>query len=319
MEGGGDAMTNVDETPADARTRRGERTQAIRNPSQRRPAARRWRVLRRFFAQRGAVTALAVLILLILFAVVGPLLWPIRYETISPDVLLHPSAAHPFGTDVLGRDMFALVMRGAQRSLAVAAVVAVLSTVIGTIIGLIAGYAGGRTDQILMRMVDLVLMMPLLAILGLVAVRFGGVENGWIIVAVAISLMYWTPTARVIRADVLALRTSDFVASAQLIGASTPRILFHHLLPHLVGPIAVVTTTYIASAVALESTLSFLGLGVQPPDTSLGLLIGAGLGYASTAWWLFYIPGVVVIAIVLSVHFVGDGIQNAFNRSSRAA
>lgn len=312
-------MVNVSDRQTDGHVLRGERTRAVRTMPSSGARRRRSPVLRRFLRQRGAVVALGVLVVLVLFATVGPLLWPIAYDTITPDVLMPPSAAHPFGTDPLGHDMLSLVMRGAQRSLAVAAVVAVLSTIIGAIIGMIAGYLGGRVDQILMRMVDLVLMLPLIAILGLVAVRVGGQGDGWMIVAVAISLLYWTPTARLIRADVLALRESEFVASAQLIGASTPRILFRHLLPHLVGPLAVVATTYIASAVALESTLSFLGLGVQPPDTSLGLLIGAGLGYASTAWWLFYIPGLAVIAIVLSVHFVGDGVQNAFNRSTKAA
>ncbi|MGB3376506.1 MAG: ABC transporter permease [Microbacterium sp.] len=312
-------MVNLSDERTEGHALRGERTHVVRSVPPTGSKPRRLRVLRKFLGQRGAVFSLVVLVVLVLFAGLGPLIWPISYETITPDVLVAPSAAHPFGTDTLGHDMFALVMRGAQRSLAVAGIVAVLSTAIGTLIGMIAGYAGGRLDQLLMRAVDLVLMMPLIAILGLVAVRVGGQPDGWILVSVAISLLYWTPTARLIRADVLALRSSEFVASAQLIGASTPRILFRHLLPHLVGPIAVVATTYVASAVALESTLSFLGLGVQPPDTSLGLLIGAGLGYASTAWWLFYIPGFVVIAIVLCVHFVGDGIQNAFNRSSKAA
>jgi len=280
--------------------------------------ATRWVVARRFARNRWAVAALALLTVLVVAAVLGPHLWRYDHTEITPVPLGPPSAEHPFGTDAVGHDMVALVLRGAQRSLAVAAIVAVLSTLLGTVVGMTAGYVGGWVDNLLMRGVDLVLMMPLLAVLGLVAVRVGGTENGWIVVSLAISLLFWTPTARVIRASVLGLRHSDFVESAQLIGAGPARILGRHLLPHLVGPIAVVTTTYVAAAIALESTLSFLGLGVQPPDTSLGLLVGQGLGFATTSWWLFYIPGSVIVAIVLLVHLVGDGLQGAFSRSTKA-
>ncbi|MGH8967697.1 MAG: ABC transporter permease, partial [Actinomycetes bacterium] len=251
---------------------------------------------------------------IVLAAFVGPLLWTYSHADITPDVLQAPSWKHPFGTDAVGHDMLAQVLRGAQRSLLVALIVAVVSTFLGTLVGMVAGYAGGITDSLLMRGVDLILMMPLLAILGLVAVRLGGNANGWIIVSLAISLLFWTPTARVIRASVLGLRSADFVESARLVGAGTPRILGRHLLPHLIGPIAVAATTYVAAAIGLEATLSFLGLGVQPPDTSLGLLMKQSVGYASTSWWLFYLPGGLILAIVLLVHLVGDGLQQAFSR-----
>ena len=275
--------------------------------------------LRRFAARRVAMVSLVLLIVIVAASVVGPSLWTYNYSEITPTVLAKPSWSHPMGTDQVGHDVLALVLRGAQRSLAVALIVAVLSTMIGTIVGMIAGFFGGLTDTLLMRTVDLFLMIPLLAVLGLVAVRLGGDKNGWIIVSVAISLLFWTPTARVIRAQVLSLKHSDFVESARLVGASTPRILGRHLLPHLVGPIAVVTTTYVAGAINLESTLSFLGLGVQPPDTSLGLLVGQGLGFAGTAWWLFYLPGAAIVTIVLLIHFIGDGLQEAFTRGSGQA
>lgn len=282
------------------------------------PGATSWVVARRFLRNRVAMTALAVLVLLVLAAVVGPLYWKYDHTQITSEPLTGPSWSHPLGTDPVGHDLLALVLRGAQRSLAVAAIVAVMSTLLGTLVGMVAGYFGGVVDNLLMRVVDLVLMMPLLAVLGLVAVRVAGTAHGWLVVSFAISALFWTPTARVIRANVLSLRKSDFVESARLIGAGTPRILARHLLPHLVGPIAVVTTTYVAAAIGLESTLSFLGLGVQPPDTSLGLLVGQGLGFAGTSWWLFYLPGAVIIMIVLVVHFVGDGLQAAFNRNSEA-
>jgi len=258
-----------------------------------------------------ALTALAGIVLL---CFLGPLVWRYSYADITPDVLVGPSWKHPFGTDAVGHDLLAQVLRGGQRSLAVAAIVAVVSTILGTLVGMVAGYSGGLTDSLLMRGVDLVLMMPLIAVLGLVAVRLGGHSGGWIIVSLAISLLYWTPTARVIRASVIGIGKSDFIESARVVGASTPRILRCHVLPHLIGPIAVATTTYVAAAIGLEATLSFLGIGVQPPDTSLGLLMKLGVGYAGTSWWLFYLPGCVILAIVLLVHLIGDGIQAAFIR-----
>lgn len=272
--------------------------------------------LRRFLRQRAAVVCTLILLLLVAAAFIGPYLWPFGYQDIAAGPLQAPSAQHPFGTDSVGHDMFALALRGTQRSITVAIVVAVLSTIIGTIVGMIAGYTGGIVETILMRMTDLVLMLPLIAVLGLVAVRLGGNSNGWLIVSVAISLLYWTPTARVIKSTVQTLRTSDFAEAAKLLGANTPRILIRHMLPHLVGPLAVVTTTYVAAAIALEATLSFLGLGVQPPDTSLGVLMRTGVNAAATSWWLFYIPGAIILSIVLLVHFIGDGVQAAFQRET---
>lgn len=269
-------------------------------------------VLRRFARRRTAVISLALLAALVLTVTIAPLLWKYSYDTVTTDVLVVPSWEHPFGTDAIGRDMLAQVLRGTQRSLLIAAIVAVLSTLIGTAIGIIAGYSGGILDSLLMRFVDLVLMIPLLAVLGLLAVRVGGTESGLLIVAVAIALLFWTPTARIIRGQTLSLSQSDFVESARLVGASTPLILVRHLLPHLVGSIAVVCTTCVAGAIGLEATLSFLGLGIQPPDTSLGLLIKTGVGFAATSGWLFYIPGAVIFIIVLLVHFIGEGIQGAF-------
>ena len=258
------------------------------------------------------MVSLLMLAAIVFAAIVGPGLWMYGHDTVTADILVPPSWEHPFGTDAIGRDMLAQVLRGTQRSLLIAAIVAVVSTLIGTIIGVIAGYSGGFIDNLLMRFVDLVLMIPLLAVLGLLAVRIGGTESGLIIVAFAIALLFWTPTARIIRGQTLSLKNSEFVESARLVGAGTPRILTRHLLPHLVGAIAVVSTTCIAGAIGVEATLSFLGLGIQPPDTSLGLLIKTGVGFASTNWWLFYIPGSVILAIVLFSHFIGEGLQSAF-------
>ncbi|MEV7007044.1 ABC transporter permease [Streptosporangium sp. NPDC051022] len=273
----------------------------------------------RFLRRRGAVASLVFLVLVAVSSVAGPALWRYTYADLTPELLAPPSALHPLGTDALGHDVLAQVMRGAQRSLAIALIVALVSTAAGATVGLLAGYLGGWLDALVMRLVDVLLTIPLIAVLGLVAVRLGGNGNGWLIVAFAVSAFYWAPIARIIRGITLSLRERDFVAAARLIGAGTPRVLARHLLPHIVGPVAVVVTTYVAAAISLESSLSFLGLGVQPPDTSLGQLVGAGTGFAVTAPWLFYAPSLIVIAIVLAVHFVGEGLRRSFEAGGTGA
>ncbi|MFI6503729.1 ABC transporter permease [Nonomuraea typhae] len=257
----------------------------------------------------GRRSAVLVLALVVVAAVSGPWLWRYGHADITAAVLAPPSGAHPLGTDPLGHDLLAQVVAGTGRSLSIAAVVAALSTATGTAAGLLAGYAGGWADAFVMRAVDLLMTIPLIAVLGLLAVRLGGGTSGWLIVALAVSAFFWAPIARIIRGVTLSLRTSDFVASARLVGASTPRILFRHLLPHLVPHISVAATGYVAAAVALESALSFLGLGVQPPDTSLGQLVGQGAPYVSTAPWLFYAPSLTIVIIVGAVHVAGDGLD----------
>ncbi|MFI6294730.1 ABC transporter permease [Nonomuraea sp. NPDC050790] len=270
-------------------------------------------VLGRFLRRGSAVAALAFLVLVAAAAFAGPLLWRYGYADITPDTLSPPSLAHPLGTDALGHDVLAQVLRGTQRSLAIAMIVALVSTTIGSVAGLLAGYLGGWLDVLLMRLVDVLLTIPLVAVLGLVAVRLGTREGAWLIVAFAVSAFYWAPIARVIRGITLSLATRDFVASARIVGASTSRILLRHLFPHVIGPVAVVVTTYVSAAIALESSLSFLGLGVQPPDISLGQLVGAGTGFAATAPWLFYAPSLVVIAIVFAVYLVGEGLRGSYD------
>ncbi|MFI6901769.1 ABC transporter permease [Nonomuraea sp. NPDC050394] len=257
----------------------------------------------------GRRLAWLVLALVILAAVTGPWWWRYGPADITAAALVPPSGAHPLGTGPLGHDLLSQVVAGTGRSLAIAVVVAILSTTAGTMAGLLAGYTGGWADAFVMRTIDLLTTIPLVAVLGLLAVRLGGGTSGWLVVALAVSAFFWAPIARVIRGVTLSLRTSDFIASARLVGASTPRILLRHLLPHLVPHISVAATGYVAAAIALESALSFLGLGVQPPDTSLGQLVGQGAPYVSTAPWLFYAPSLTIVIIVGAVHVAGDGLN----------
>jgi peptide/nickel transport system permease protein len=215
------------------------------------------------------------------------------------------------GTDDIGHDTLAQVLRGAQKSVQVALLVALLSTSVGSVIGAVAGYYRGVVDSVLMRFTDLVLTIPLLAIAALLAGTLSG--GDWFLVAVVIASVSWTSIARVVRGSFLSLREKEFVDAARALGASDTRIIFRHLLPNATGSIIVNATITVAVAILVETALSFLGLGIRPPDTSLGLLVSAGVQAAQTRPWLFYFPGLVIILIALTINFIGDGLRDAFD------
>ncbi len=271
-------------------------------------------VLRRFLAHRLAVGSLVVFLLIVVAALVGGRVWKYEYaEFVIPDYSKPPSLKHPFGTDELARDELAQVLQGAQKSVQIALLVAVLSTTIGTIVGLVSGFYRGHVDNLLMRFVDLVLTVPSIAILALLGAALGSRGGGWLPVALILSALLWASIARVIRGVVLSLREREFIEAARALGASDRRIMFRHLLPNVVGPIIVNATIAVAVAILVESALSYIGLGVQPPDTSLGLLIATGQQAAQTRPWLFYFPGLVIILIALTINFIGDGLRDAFD------
>jgi peptide/nickel transport system permease protein len=272
---------------------------------------RQWQiVLGRFMRHRLAVGSLVVLLLLILLAYVGPLFWPHTYESLDSPGNVRFSPANPMGTDYLGHDQFARVMRGMQQSLLVALIATVLSTGIGAPYGAIAGYFGGRVDTIMMRICDVLLTLPLLLVAGALVTGRGG---SVVVVGLVLGLLGWVIDARVVRGVVLSLREQEFVEAAKALGAGTGRIVFRHLLPNATGAIIVQVTLNIAAAILAESALSFLGLGVQAPDTSLGLLVNEARGAVETRPWLFYWPGVMIIMIALSISFIGDGLRDAFD------
>ena len=270
-------------------------------------------ILRRFLRHRLAVISLVILIGIVLLSLVGGWLWHYKFAELTSDYSRPPSWKHPMGTDGIGHDMFAQVLRGAQRSVAVALTVAVISTVIGTTIGAIAGYYGGRVDNLLMRFVDLILTVPTIAVLAVLANIARGESGSWYFVAIVIALIIWTYIARVVRGQFLSLREKEFVEAARALGASDARIIGRHLLPNAAGAIIVNATLAVATAILLETALSYLGLGIQPPDTSLGLLVSNGQQAATTRPWLFYFPGLFIILICLTVNFVGDGLRDAFD------
>jgi ABC-type dipeptide/oligopeptide/nickel transport system permease subunit len=267
-------------------------------------------VFRRFLQHRAAVVSLCVLVALILLAYVGGWLWKYDAGQYTPDNSVPPSLDHPFGTDSAGRDQFAQVLRGTRISLQVSVSVAILATLVGTLWGSVAGYFGGKTDTIMMRIADLVLTLPLIAVAAMLAHNFGGT---WYLIALVIAALYWAYVSRVARGVVLSLREKEFVEAAKALGASDARIILRHLVPNALGSILVNLTILVALAILLETSLSYLGFGVTPPDTSLGLLVSEAQTALTTRPWLFYFPGLFIITIALTINFIGDGLRDAFD------
>ncbi|GAA2694184.1 MULTISPECIES: ABC transporter permease [Actinosynnema] len=281
-------------------------------------AKKQWKViLTRFSRHRAALFGLVLFVVLVLFAFFGGLLWQHSYTDLSFRRYLPPSADHPFGTDSLGGDMVAQIIRGTQFSLQIAMVVALVSTVIGVVLGALAGYLRGWVDALISRFIDLLLIIPSLVIAAVlvrssfVATISGG--SNWLVVAVYLGLIGWLSIARVIRGMVLSLREKEFVEAARALGASTWRIVFRHILPNTIDVIIVNATLAIAQAVLLEAALSFIGLGVQSPDTSLGLMISLNKNELTLHPWLFFLPFVFIVLISLAVNFIGDGLRDAFD------
>ncbi|MGH3695822.1 MAG: ABC transporter permease [Pseudonocardiaceae bacterium] len=267
-------------------------------------------IVRRFRRHRLAMASLVVLLALVLLAFVGGAVWKYSVADLTSDESVPPSWDHPFGTDAAGHDTFAQVLRGTQISIGISVLVAVFATVIGTLWGTTAGYYRGRLDTVMMRIADLVLTLPLLAVAAVLGHNVGG---SWWLIAVVIAGLYWAYVARVARGVVLSLREKEFVEAARALGASDARIIFRHLMPNAFGSIIVNATVLVSVAILLETALSYLGFGVRPPDTSLGLLVSEAQTAVETRPWLFYFPGLFIIVIALTINFIGDGLRDALD------
>lgn len=286
------------------------------------------RALRRF---RHHVPAMVGLVALMVTAFACFVL--VRFVASPTDLHLQrafeaPSSAHWFGTDALGRDSLSRVLHGGQISLRVALGVALLSTMVGVVIGAFAGFYGGWLDGLLMRFTDLWIALPALPILAL-AVSIGTVDlgvvgeldlGGPLGMTLLLSLLLWGSVARVVRGATLQLRDRDFVEAARAMGASNTRIIWRHVVPNCLGPIIVNATLVVAEAILVETTLSFLGFGIQPPTPSWGNLLSDSIGTVEDYWWLTVFPGLAIFVTVLAVNFVGDGLRTAFDprRQTRA-
>jgi peptide/nickel transport system permease protein len=285
-----------------------------------------WRASwRRFRHHVMAMVGLGFLVFMFLACFVGVHFAPDPFEQNLLEPPSAPSDAHWFGTDVLSRDSLARVLHGGQISLKVALGVAILSTIIGVVIGAFAGFYRGWLDGLLMRFTDLWIALPALPFLA-VAVSIGTVDlgpfgsldlGGPLGITLLLSCLLWGSIARVVRGSTLALREREFVDAARAIGASNTRIITRHVIPNCMGPIIVNATRVVAEAILVESTLSFLGFGIQPPTPSWGNLLTDSIGNLEDQWWLTVFPGLAIFLTVLAVNFVGDGLRDAFDPRRR--
>jgi peptide/nickel transport system permease protein len=265
-------------------------------------------MLRRFVRNRSAVVGLVLVGIFILVAVLAPLLAPYDvYEMNMPNRLKAPSATHLFGTDDFGRDLLTRILYGARISLAVSLGTVCLAILIGVTIGLTSGYLGGATDMWLMRVVDVFLSFPaILLALALVAVLGTGLGN----LIVALALVSWTTYARVVRASTLAIKEEEYITAARVVGVPTWRILVRHVLPNAAAPIIVIAALGMGNAVVSEAAMSFLGLGVQPPEPSWGTTLTFGLAFLREDPYLSTFPGLAIMFVVLGFNLLGDGLRD---------
>ncbi len=267
-----------------------------------------WRRLRR---NRMAVAAGVVLIVLIALALVTPLISPYAYDAQNLDLgPTPPSGAHLLGTDALGRDLFTRLLYGGRVSLMVGFAATAVSLIVGVLYGATSGYAGGRTDAVMMRIVDILYTMPFTIFVIILMVFFG---RHIVLLFMAIGAVEWLTMARIVRGQVLSLRRREFVEAAIVIGASRPRVLLRHVIPNAIGPIIVYATLTIPNVMLLEAFLSFLGLGVQAPMSSWGLLISEGVLYMEDYPWLLIFPSLALSITLFALNFLGDGLRDALD------
>ncbi|MGD8319948.1 MAG: ABC transporter permease [Gemmatimonadota bacterium] len=271
-----------------------------------------WRQLKR---HRLAVISLFVVAGLALVCAAAPLLAPYPFDAIDLDAIRQPpSLAHWMGTDDLGRDLLTRVLYGGRISILIGVLAAVVGTGLGTLVGALAGYYGGRLDNVLMRLTDVAYSIPALPLLIVLAAYAQGAVGS---MAVIIGLLSWMTTARVVRGEVLSIKETTYVEAARSLGATHARIILRHVLPNTLGPIVVGATLAVGNAIIVESSLSFLGLGVQPPTPTWGNMLMDAQSTMATKPWLTVFPGLAILAVVLAVNFIGDGLQDALDPTVR--
>ena len=292
--------TGVDDEPAGTELNTGTSTDSA------------WRLLLR---NRTSVIGLIIIAVVLVCAVFGPLIAPYGANEIDvPNALQAPSWSHLFGTDDLGRDVFSRVVLAASVSMRVAVIAVAISLTVGVILGMVAGFAGGVLDTALMRIVDVVFSFPVLLLaLAIVAILGPGVTSAMI----AIGVVYIPIFARVARADTLRVRQTQYVQASRTMGVGTSAILMRHVLPNISGPVIVQTSISLAFAILSEAALSFLGLGVQPPDPSWGRMLFDAQGFITTAWWMGVFPGLAILVTVFAFNLVGDGVRDVLDPRQR--
>jgi oligopeptide transport system permease protein len=271
---------------------------------------------RRLLRNKAAVASMIVLALLVLAALIGPYLTPYPYDLIRKDDVWAPplTQGHLLGADSLGRDLLARLLMGLRVSLAIGLVATAVSLVIGVAWGAVAGYVGGRVDELMMRIVDVLYSLPFIFFVILLMVVFG---RNFILMFLAIGAVEWLTMARIVRGQTLSLKQKEFVEAARALGLPRRIIIFRHIVPNLLGPVVVYVTLTIPAVILAESFLSFLGIGVQEPLTSLGVLISKGALDMELAPWLLIFPSIAMVATLMCFNFIGDGLRDALDPKDR--
>ena len=271
---------------------------------------------RRLLRNKAAVASMIVLGLLVLAAIFGPYFTPHPYDQINKDNVWTPPLTDGFilGTDSLGRDLLARLLVGLRISLAVAVVATGVSLVIGVLWGAVAGYFGGKVDELMMRIVDILYAVPFIFFVILLMVTFG---SSFILIFAAIGAVEWLTMARIVRGQTLSLKQKEFVEAARAAGLRGFAIVRKHIVPNLLGPVVVYVTLLIPTIILVESFLSFLGLGIQEPMTSLGTLISKGAQDMEIAWWVLVFPAITMVITLMCFNFIGDGLRDAIDPKDR--
>jgi peptide/nickel transport system permease protein len=289
------------------------------------------------FRNRLALVGGIILLVLAVVALGAPWLAPHDPLQVNlPDALLAPSAAHPVGTDQLGRDVLSRLIYGTRISLLIGFIAVGIAVVMGTVVGALAGFYGGWVDAVAMRLVDTLLAIPTIFLLlsviamdpaerllqlgavpvlgGLIGALFRAVDPHIVVLMAVIGAMSWMGVARLVRAEILSLKEREFVLAARVLGASSVRVMTKHLIPNAMGPVLVSATLGVGGAILTESVLSYLGLGVQPPTPSWGNILNEGRVALGVAWWLTLSPGLAILVTVLAFNLLGEGIRDAIAR-----
>lgn len=273
--------------------------------------------IRKFMKNKLAVVGIFIISILVLLAVCAPMLTNYTIsETDLFNIKMAPSSEHILGTDDLGRDVFTRLLYGGRVSIIVGIASMTVQLVIGVILGAIAGYFGGIAEKIIMRIIDIIMCFPFFVIAVSVAAIVGpGVKN----LIIIIGFLMWPNIARIVRAEILSLKENDYIMAARAIGLSQVEIIRHHILPNIMSPILVAATLAIANGILTEASLSFLGIGVRLPQPSWGnmLIAAQNIGTLQREWWLWIPAGGLIILMVLSINFVGDGLRDALDPKTR--
>jgi peptide/nickel transport system permease protein len=273
------------------------------------------RFLRRIANHNLALVGLIILVPMFLCAILAPIIS--LHDPVEPDlknILTGPTWSHPFGTDMLGRDVFSRVIYGSRISLLVGFVSVGIATLIGIMIGAVSGYSGGMVDELIMRFVDLMMCFPtFFLILAVIAVLEPSIWN----IMIVIGLTNWMGIARLVRAEILSIKNKEYVLAAKAMGFPKRRIIFGHVLPNALSPVYVVATLGIGGAILTESALSFLGIGVQPPTPSWGNILTQAKDNIEVAWWLSLYPGLAIFLTVMGYNLLGEGLRDIFDPRRR--